>query len=149
MSGSLFDTNVLHYLASSDPVKAKRAEAPIISGGTISVQVLNELANVCRRKMRLSSSTTRMSLSTLRKLLAVTSITVEIHKEGLALAERFKLSIYDAMVVSSALEAGCDTLWSEDLQAGMRIAEGLRIQIHLCAGNNPDCGGELLPRRPV
>lgn len=51
MSGNFIDTNVLIYLASGDPVKADRAEEIVGRGGAISVQVLNELANVARRKM--------------------------------------------------------------------------------------------------
>ena len=53
MPGSFIDTNVLVYVASGDPVKAERAEKIIADGGAISVQVLNELANVAHRKMRL------------------------------------------------------------------------------------------------
>ena len=49
MQGSFFDTNVLVYLAPGDKVKADRAEALLSDGGVISVQVLNELANVARR----------------------------------------------------------------------------------------------------
>jgi predicted nucleic acid-binding protein len=43
------------------------------------------------------------------------------------LAERYGFSTYDAMIVASALHAGCDTLWSEDMQDGMVIEENLRI----------------------
>ena len=127
MKGSFFDTNVLVYIASSDPVKADRAESLIGDGGVISVQVLNELTNVVRRKMRLAWTDTRCFLSVLRGLLTVQPITIETHLTGLALAERYNLSTYDAMIVASALHAGCDTLWSEDMQSGMEFEEGLRI----------------------
>jgi predicted nucleic acid-binding protein len=46
---------------------------------------------------------------------------------GLALAERYGLSVYDAMIAASALDAGCDTLWSEGLQDGMVMDGKLRI----------------------
>jgi predicted nucleic acid-binding protein len=127
MPGRFFDTNVLIYLASSDPVKAERAETIVSSGGTISVQVLNELANVARRKMRLSWNDTRAFLSMIRGLLLVSPMTTEIHENGLALAERHNLSIYDAMIVASALHAGCGVLWSEDMQDGMTIGKRLRV----------------------
>ena len=127
MPGSFIDTNVLFYVASGDPVKAERAEKIIADGGTISVQVLNELANVARRKMRMTWSETRALLSIIRALLPVQPITVEIHETGLALAERYGLSIYDAMIAASALHAECDTLWSEDMHDGMVIECQLRI----------------------
>jgi predicted nucleic acid-binding protein len=127
MPGSFFDTNILIYLASGDPIKADRAEAVIGEGGAISVQVLNEIANVARRKMRMSWQDTGAFLSLLRGLLNVHSIEVETHETGLALAERYNLSIYDATIAASALYADCDTLWSEDMQHGMVLDGRLRI----------------------
>ena len=53
MPASFFDTNVLLYIASADTAKADRAEAAIAAGGAISVQALNELTNVARRKMQM------------------------------------------------------------------------------------------------
>jgi predicted nucleic acid-binding protein len=127
MPGSFIDTNVLVYLASSDPQKAGRAEEIVSAGGAISVQVLNELASVARRKMRFSWAETHVFLSTLRALLPVHPVTIDIHETGLELAERYGLSVYDAFVVASALHADCDTLWSEDMQNGLAIENRLRI----------------------
>ena len=89
------------------------------------MQVLNELASVARRKMRMSWGDTHRFLSTLRELLTVHPITIEVHESGLALAERYNLSLYDAMIAASALHAGCDTLWSEDMQHGMTLEQAL------------------------
>jgi len=127
MPGSFFDTNVLLYLASADATKADRAEAMISAGGTISVQVLNEVTNVARRKMRMAWPETLAFLSMLRGLLAVQPITIDIHETGLALARRYNFSTYDAMIVASALDADCDVLWSEDMHDGMALSEGVRI----------------------
>ena len=127
MPVSFFDTNVLVYLASGDAKKADRAEAAIAKGGSISVQVLNELANVARRKMQISWDETHALLNMLRDLLTVHPLTVEAHETGLGIAERYGLSTYDAMIAASALHAGCDTLWSEDMQHGLALKEGLRI----------------------
>jgi predicted nucleic acid-binding protein len=127
MPVSFFDTNVLVYLASGDTKKADRAEAAIAKGGSISVQVLNEFANVARRKMQISWDETHALLNMLRDLLTVHPLTVETHETGLGIAERYGLSTYDAMIAASALRAGCDTLWSEDMQHGLALKEGLRI----------------------
>lgn len=127
MPGSFFDTNVLLYLASAHAVKADLAEQRVGEGGTISVQVLNEIANVARRKMAMSWAETRAFLSLIRGLLAVRPITQDTHETGLALAERYGLSIYDAMIAAAALEADCDTLWSEDMQDGMVLDGRLRV----------------------
>jgi predicted nucleic acid-binding protein len=127
MPGSFFDSNVLVYLASGDSSKADRAEAVLRDGGAISVQVLNEIANVARRKMKMSWQETRSFLSLLRGLLAVHPVTTETYELGLALAERYNLAIYDAFIAAAALLAGCDRLWSEDMQDGLAIDRRLRI----------------------
>jgi len=127
MPDSFFDTDVLVCLASGDRVKADKAEALLDAGGAISVQVLNELTNVGRRKMRMSWHDTRAFLSLLRDLLTVHPVTLNTHEMGLGLAERYNLSIYDAMIAASALHAECDTLWSEDMQHGLAIDGRLRI----------------------
>jgi predicted nucleic acid-binding protein len=97
------------------------------SGGIVSVQVLNEIANVARRKMGLSWTETRAFLSMMRGLLLVQPLIIEIHETGPALAERYGLSIYDAIIAASALHADCDTLWSEDMQDGIVLDDRLRI----------------------
>jgi predicted nucleic acid-binding protein len=127
MPGSFFDTNVLVYLTSADTVKADRAEELVEAAGAISIQVLNEFANVARRKMSLSWADTHAVLSMVRGLLRVHAVTIETHEMALMLAERYRLSIHDAMIVAAALGAGCDRLWSEDMQNGMVIERSLRI----------------------
>ncbi len=126
--GSFIDTNVLLYIASGDPEKAAKAEAIVASGGMISMQVLNELTHVARRKMQMSWTETHEFLDMLRSLLRVHPLSIETHERGLVLAERYGLSIYDAMIVGAAAQAGCDTLWSEDIYDSLLIEDRLRIR---------------------
>jgi predicted nucleic acid-binding protein len=127
MPGRFLDSNVVLYLASENLAKADRAQELVTDGGTISVQVLNEIANVSRRKMGLSWAETRNFLLMIRGLLEVKPVTIDIHNVGISLAERYQLSVYDAMIVSAALSAECDTLLSEDLQNGLLINGRLRV----------------------
>jgi len=127
MPGDFIDSNVLLYVVSGDARKADRAEDVLRRGGVISVQVLNEVANVTRRKMGKSWSETCAFLATLRDLLAVHPLTVEVHEAGLAFAERHSLPVFDAMIAAAALHAGCDRLWSEDMQDGMIFDGRLRV----------------------
>jgi predicted nucleic acid-binding protein len=96
-------------------------------GGIISVQVLNEITNVARRKMGMSWTETHAFLSLVRSLLPVEPLTIDVHETGLALAERYGISVYDAMIAASALLADCDTLWTEDMQDGMTLDDRVRI----------------------
>lgn len=130
MSGGedFFDTNVVLYLLSADTAKADRAEELLAIGGTISVQVLNEFVAVASRKLRMPLIEIREVLIQIRAVCAVESVTIESHERALRVAERYGLSIYDALIVSSALLAGCKTLHSEDLQDGQVIERQLTIR---------------------
>jgi predicted nucleic acid-binding protein len=128
MSGDFFDTNVLLYLLSEDHEKADRAEALVRAGGGISVQVLNEAASVMRRKLRMSWRETREFLALMRGLLDVVPVTLDTHDLGLEFAERYGLSIYDSMIAAAAALNGSARLWSQDMQHGMRIGEGLKVE---------------------
>lgn len=116
-----FDTNILLYLLSEDTDKADRAEALLAEGGTISVQVLNEFTAVALRKLDLSHAETKEVLEPIRTVCKVEPITLETHDLGLRIAERYRFSIYDALIVAAALRKGCGTLYSEDLQDGQSI----------------------------
>lgn len=130
MNGSedFFDTNVVLYLLSADTAKADRAEALLALGGTISVQVLNEFVAVASRKLRMSLMEIREVLTPIRAVCAVEPITVETHERALRIADRYGMSIYDALIVSAALLAGCETLHSEDMQDGQVIDRKLTIR---------------------
>ncbi len=124
---SFFDTNVLLYLLSADAAKADRAEDLVAAGGVISVQVLNEFASVAARKLGMSQAEIREILASLRAVCAVVPLTLEIHDRAMQLAERYGFAIYDALIVGAAREAGCDTLYSKDLQRGQVIDGALTI----------------------
>ena len=121
------DTNVLLYLVSSNERKAHRAEQILEGSPLISVQVLNEIANVARRKMRLTWEETHRLLSLIKSICPQTPLTVEIHEKGLAISERHNLSVYDSMILASAQLALCSVVYSEDMQDGMVIDKTLRI----------------------
>jgi predicted nucleic acid-binding protein len=124
---AFIDSNVLIYLLSADTGKADQAEIILRKGGLISVQVLNEIANVALRKLGMSWEEINEVLSLIRMLCPIEPLTIETHDKGLFLAERYRLSVYDAMIVAAALNGGCDTLYSEDMQDGLLIDNQLRI----------------------
>ena len=121
------DTNVLLYLLSADSAKADRAEAIVQAGGVISVQVLNEIANVARRKLGMSWPDTLEFLELIRAFCVVHPVTIDVHSKGMQIAERYGFSIYDSMIIAAALHAGCEQLYSEDLQHDQLIDKQLRL----------------------
>lgn len=126
MARAFLDTNVLLYLLGSDSTKADRAEELLVGGGLISVQVLNEFATIAHRKANLPWPEILTILATLRTACQVVPLTVELHEEGLAIAQRYRFSLYDSLIVAAALGSGCTTLYSEDLQDG-QVIESLTI----------------------
>jgi predicted nucleic acid-binding protein len=121
------DTNILLYLLSADTAKADRAETLVDRGGVISVQVLNEFASVATRKLSITVPEVRDILTTVRTLCDVVPLSVQTHDLALDLAERYHLSIFDALIIAAAVLAKCGTLYSEDMQHGQKI-EGLTIR---------------------
>ena len=121
------DTNVLVYAQTTSSPKGEVARRLIRDGGVISVQVLNELAALLRRKFRLDWSEVADALADARAALGpIRSLDTEVHSRAVALAWSHGFNIYDALIIASALDASCDHLLTEDLQAGRRI-EGMRI----------------------
>lgn len=122
------DTNVLVYAFCND-TRSACAEALLAKGCASSVQALNEFANVARRKLAMEWREVREALDAIRALLsAVAPLDLETHLAGIEIAERHRLSVYDAMMIAAALKLGCTTFWSEDLQDGL-VVEG-RLTIH-------------------
>lgn len=116
-----FDSNILLYLPTTDVVKAERAEALLSDGGTVSIQVLDEFAAVALRKFGKTIPEIRLTLAGIRSVCSIATTDIATHEQGLDIVERYKFSIYDSMLLASALQAGCRTFYSEDLHHGQRI----------------------------
>lgn len=124
-----FDTNVLIYLVGMDEQRSPRAEALLARGGVVSVQVLNEFTAVARRKLGMSWEDVTEALFAIRTLCPnIVSITIETHEAALEVAAEYGYQIYDALIIASAFQAGCSTVYSEDLQDGQVIEERLTIR---------------------
>lgn len=121
-----FDTNVVLYLLSADRSKADRAELLLTQGGHISVQVLDEAASVCRKKLGMPWPEIEELLTAIKAACTVHPLTVETHELAVTIAARNKLSVYDALICSAAARSGAAVLFSEDLSDG-QVIEGVRI----------------------
>lgn len=144
MSARIFlDTNTLVYILEGkepapgvaltpDEIEANRKgdiTLQILQSGEIilGVQVFNEICNVALRK-KFDWPKTKEMLAALETLSAeVVPLTLEIHKRGLFLHEKYRLHFYDALMLAAALQAGCETFWSEDMQHGQVIENTMTI----------------------
>lgn len=135
MSAEFFiDTNVfIYHLDATDRRKQKLAdkivrEALSSGNGCISSQVVQECLNVALRKaaVPLSPDAARAYLdAVLVPLMAVTASEALYHR-ALDVQSRWRFSFYDSLIVAAALQAGCRTLLSEDLQHG-QVLDNLTV----------------------
>lgn len=124
-----FDTNILISAVGKNDPRAAKAEALLASGGVISIQSLNEFVSVARRKLGMSWKEVKEFLDLICVLCPnPVPISIDTHREALAVAEKYGYSIYDALIASAALDAGCKTIYSEDLQDGQIINRQLTIR---------------------
>lgn len=127
MSKAFADTNILIYAVSED-ARAPIALDLLLNGCEISIQSLNEYVSVARRKFKNDWVEIDRALVMFEFLCpAIHPVTLPIHRSAIALAARHNFHIYDALIVAAALNADCDTLYSQDMQHGIRVADRLRI----------------------
>lgn len=129
MNRVFLDTSVVVYAFTPGDPRRDQARALLTGDFRVSVQVLNEFANVVRRKMKLPWPDVSMAVSDLCRLAPRPApITLVTSQRALRLAARYGFSIYDCLIVASALEAGCAVLLSEDMQDGQVIDETLTLR---------------------
>ena len=120
---AFFDTNVLVYTITDD-ARGDVARSQLSDGGVISAQVLNEFVRVARKKLRLDWAIIEAALAELRALVNdVRPVALSTHEFAVSLARRDGFDIYDALILAAAIEAGCETLFSEDFQHGRRFGD--------------------------
>lgn len=120
-SDPFIDTNVLIYLLDSDPAKAERSRQVLQAGGVISVQTLNEITNVMRRKLSSSWPEVREFLDLVKVFCEVTDVTHADHQLGLEISERYGLQVFDSILLATASRCGCTKMLSEDMQHNQLI----------------------------
>ncbi|HXW19827.1 MAG TPA: PIN domain-containing protein [Roseiarcus sp.] len=121
---AFFDTNVLLYAFANDEAKRERAQQTLAMGGVISVQVVNEFVSVLRKKQRHEWPRIEAALAVVENWFrTIPPLTLDTHHAALALARDHGLAFYDALIVAAAREAGCDALYSEDLQCDRRFGD--------------------------
>ena len=126
MSGRFFDTNVIVYAHDpADPRKQGQARAAVQGAMVgrafvVSTQVMQEFYSVALRRDWMSA---RQAGGVLRLLAGYTVVPADAASvlRAIELEQRYRLSVWDALIVQAALDARCSVIYSEDLQTGMRF----------------------------
>jgi len=117
---SFIDTNVLIYWVDNSS-RADVVEHLLTQQAVISVQVLNEFANVLRRMRAMSLPDVEILCATLIDTCDVVDVSVRTHQTALTLMARYNMSVYDANIVAAAVMSNCAILYTEDMQDGLNV----------------------------
>ena len=128
MHGTEFlDSNVVIYAYGNDMRKKARALDLLAAIPTVSTQVFNETISVLRRKNMLDNSRLDSVVDDLAACSRVVQVELVTIRRAVALMIKNQLPYYDALIVATALNAGCTTLYSEDFQHGQIFDGSLRV----------------------
>ena len=122
------DTNVLIYALDAADPKSAIAERLIEQGPTLSVQVINEVVSVQTKKLRRPMRDALNVAAYLMQRCRVVALTVADIELSHQLIADHNFSMWDSLIVASALNANCITLYSEDMQDGQIVQGKLTIQ---------------------
>ncbi|MGV6876615.1 PIN domain-containing protein [Pseudochelatococcus sp. B33] len=115
-------------MLSDDPAKADVGEALLRMSPLISVQVLNEVTQVCARKLTMGWNEIGQFLGLVRSFCRVVALTEEVHDHARYIAKRYRLSFYDACIASAAIPADCGILYTEDMGHNRTLEGSLGIR---------------------
>ena len=122
------DTNVLIYALDATDPKSAIAERLIEHRPTLSVQVINEVVSVQTKKLRRPMRDALNVAAYLMQRCQVVALTVADIELSHKLITDHNFSMWDSLIVASALNANCITLYSEDMQHGQIVHGKLTIQ---------------------
>lgn len=127
LTNAFLDSNIIIYLIDTHLEKSEIAEKLVGRGSHVNAQVLVEIANVCKRKLNWSKHQIWELWYQLMTDCQMTDVTETTIAEAIYLTERYHFQLFDAIIVSGALEAGCSILYSEDMQHQMVVEDRLTI----------------------
>ncbi len=121
------DSNILVYLLEQDRKRRDLVFEFSNKGYLISTQVISENINTCLKKLKMTKEDSFEHGNYLFNSYNLVLITREIIKLAFNISVRYKYSYWDSMILATALENGCNTLYSEDMQHNQLIDEKLKI----------------------
>ena len=127
---AFLDTNILIYLYSDTDISKREKAARTIGmyERFVSTQVLSEFSNVCIRKLKLPATSAKKAVLEIIDICNVVLIDDHTVTSALEYHDKYKYSFYDSLIITSALESGCQYLFSEDMSDGQLIDGRLAVR---------------------
>jgi predicted nucleic acid-binding protein len=121
------DSNICLYIFDDTHPKFAKTKELLESRPTISTQVILENVNVCLKKLKSERAFAVAHARSLQSACIVKTVSTETMTLALKVFEKYGYSIFDSLIIAAALEAGCHTLYTEDMQHGQVIEGTLKI----------------------
>lgn len=132
MPGGFVDTNVLVYANAVDNPRKQRQALDLLDrlvldrDGAVSTQVLIEYVSVAFRKLHQDPIVVDEQVAYYASSMAVIVVDPGLIRRAIGLQARHRINYYDALILTAAESAGCEVLYSEDLNAGQSYS-GIRV----------------------
>jgi predicted nucleic acid-binding protein len=124
---NFLDSNIVLYAFGDDEIKSDIANYSLAQNPMISTQVLNECSHVMRRKLKWHPEQVEKELEILLVVTRLKVVDISDIRLAWKISARYGFSHYDSLIVASALNAGCERLFSEDMQHGQIIESNLQV----------------------
>ena len=122
------DTNIILYAISTQDVDKRSIAMPIIlSDATISAQVINEVSVNLLKKLKFNENMVQKFVDSSYHRYNVVELTRNVFIRASELRENYNFSYYDSIIVSAAIIANCNILYSEDMQHELIVENRLQI----------------------
>ncbi len=121
------DSNICLYVLDKESLKFNKSKALLQLRPIISTQVIAENINVCLKKYKQTRAFAIAHANSLKEACDVRGITAQTLNLALSIFEKYGYTIFDSLILASALDAGCRTVYTEDLQHGQLINGNLKI----------------------
>lgn len=127
LTNAFLDSNIILYLFDSDLEKREVAKRLIRRNAHVNAQVLIEVGNVCKKRLKWTKHEVGELWYHLMSDCEVSGISEEIIADAIYLTEKYDFQLFDAIIVSGALDAECSVLYSEDMQHNLLVEDRLTI----------------------
>ncbi|MCL2078377.1 MAG: PIN domain-containing protein [Oscillospiraceae bacterium] len=123
------DTNVFVYTQSSVEPKKRTISLNAIEqyDCVVSTQIFSEICNVMIKKLQMHIDEVKQIIAAVNDKCSVAVVTYDTVQLALDLKERYGYSYYDSLVLATALESGCQKIFTEDMRNGQIIENTLKI----------------------
>jgi predicted nucleic acid-binding protein len=128
MNAKIFvDSNVIIYTVGNDKVKKARAKEILKSGPIISTQVMNEIINVMAKKLKIKYPLISDVISKIEDFCKIETIKMKTVRKAISIAEKYRYTYFDSLIIASAIENHCEILYTEDMQSNQKIEADLTL----------------------